>query len=138
MSALEHAQTDMNRGVAERIRVFICDDDPDLRTLLRIRLERDPEISVVGEASDGATALEGIVRTRPDVALVDAVMPRLSGFEVIDRLRAIAPDIRAVMLSGSTTRHSPRAVKLAGGVACLQKAAGLRAVVPAIREAAGR
>jgi len=138
MSALDHLHAGVAADAAERIRVFICDDDPDLRTLLRIRLERDPDISVVGEASDGAAALEGIVRTRPDVALVDVVMPRLSGFEVIDRLRAIAPDIRAVMLSGSTTRHSGRAVKVAGGVACLQKGAGLRAVVPAIHEAAGR
>lgn len=137
MSTLEHLHTGVDDDAAERIRVFICDDDPDLRTLLRLRLERDPEIKVVGEAADGAAALEGIVRTRPDVALLDVVMPRLSGFEVIDRLRAIAPDIRAVMLSGSTTRHSRRAVKVAG-VACLQKAAGLRAVVPAIHEAAGR
>ena len=138
MSALEQVPAGLEHGVDGQIRVFICDDDPDLRALLRIRLERDPGIAVVGEASDGAAALDGIVRTRPDVAVVDLVMPRLSGFEVIDRLRTAAPDTRAIMLSGSSTRSSRRAVEGAGGVACLEKAAGLRAVVPAIHAAAGR
>lgn len=138
MSALEHAPAGLAHRADEQIRVFICDDDPDLRALLRIRLERDPEIAVVGEASDGAAALEGIIRTRPDVAVVDLVMPRLSGFEVLDRLRTVAPGTRTIMLSGSTTRHSKRVVEVAGGVACLQKEAGLRGVVPAVHEAAGR
>lgn len=138
MNALEQVPAGLAEELGEQIRVFICDDDPDLRALLRIRLERDPEISVVGEAGDGAAALEGIVRTRPDVAVVDLVMPRLSGFEVMNRLRTVAPSTRTIMLSGSVTDRSSRVVHAAGGVACLQKASGLRSVVPAIHEAAGR
>jgi len=138
MSAVEPAVTTIAREADERIRVFICDDDPDLRALLRLRLERDPDVTVVGEAADGSAALEGIATTHPDVVVVDLVMPRLSGFEVIERLRRVAPDVRAILLSGSVTERTAQVVRAAGAVACLPKAAGLRAVLPAIREAAGR
>ena len=123
---------------SEPIRVFVVDDHPMIRHGLAAMIRAEREFEWVGDAADGADALRLAPALAPDLVLVDLVMPRLSGFEVIDRLRTVAPDTRAIMLSGSATRSSRRAVEGAGGVACLEKAAGLRAVVPAIHAAAGR
>ncbi len=67
------------------IRVLICDDEEMVRTGLRLVLDREPDIEVVAEASDGLDALEQIERHAPDVVLMDVRMPRLGGIEATRR-----------------------------------------------------
>lgn len=67
------------------IRVLICDDEEMVRTGLRLVLDREPDIDVVAEASDGLAALEQIERHAPDVVLMDVRMPRLDGIEATRR-----------------------------------------------------
>jgi len=71
------------------IRVAIADDQPVVRMGLRVLIEREDDLEVVGEADDGGTALELVRRTHPDVLLLDIRMPGVDGLET---LRAIADD----------------------------------------------
>jgi DNA-binding NarL/FixJ family response regulator len=67
------------------IRVLVCDDEEMVRTGLRLVLDREPDIEVVAEASDGLAALDAIERFAPDVVLMDVRMPRLDGIEATRR-----------------------------------------------------
>lgn len=73
------------------VRVLIVDDDPLVRSALRLMLGADPMIEVVGEAADGAQAVDAVRSLRPDVALMDIRMPVLDGIEATARITAM-PD----------------------------------------------
>jgi DNA-binding NarL/FixJ family response regulator len=75
--------------------VLIADDEPDVRLLLRLGL-RHHSIVVVGEASDGHEVLAECARERPDAIVLDLLMPRMNGFEVIPELQRDHPQIGIV------------------------------------------
>jgi DNA-binding NarL/FixJ family response regulator len=81
------------------MRVLIADDHGIVRSGLRLLLERQPDIEVVGEAADGAEARELAVRERPDLAILDVKMPKLTGLQVARELHAQAPTIKVLILS---------------------------------------
>ncbi|HEY2636432.1 MAG TPA: response regulator transcription factor [Solirubrobacteraceae bacterium] len=113
------------------VRVFIADDVADVRELLRAQLAGDPDLDVVGEAANGRAALEGILHTEPDVALVDLSMPALDGVEVVRGLRDAGLDARVLVISAGTPAQEARA-REAGAHGYLSKpvpAAKLRAAV---------
>ena len=83
----------------EPIRVFLADDHPVVRQGLRTFLESRPGMEVVGEAGDGDSAVEHVARLRPDVVLMDLVMPGGDGVAAIRRIRERAPDTRVVVLT---------------------------------------
>ena len=82
------------------ISVFLVDDVPELRELIRYGMEGDPGFEVVGEAGDGRTALEGISQTRPAAVLLDLSMPDMNGFEAIPEIRSRDAEVAIVILSG--------------------------------------
>jgi DNA-binding NarL/FixJ family response regulator len=86
--------------MTEPVRVFLCDDVPDIRMLMRFALEEDPSLNVVGEADDGVAAVEGIASMQPDIVLLDLSMPGLDGLEVIGRLREVSPQTGIIIFSG--------------------------------------
>jgi CheY-like chemotaxis protein len=86
--------------MTEIVRVFLCDDVPDIRMLMRFALEEDPALDVVGEADDGLAAVEGIASMQPDIVLLDLSMPGLDGLEVIGRLREVSPRTGIIIFSG--------------------------------------
>lgn len=81
------------------IRVLLVDDQVLMRRGLRKLLEVEDGIKVVGEAADGVEALRLIPETRPEVALVDARMPRMDGVELIKRLSQEHPRVAAIVLT---------------------------------------
>ncbi|TMR95081.1 response regulator [Nonomuraea basaltis] len=81
------------------VRVLLVDDQELMRQGLRKLLEIEECIEVVGEAADGVAALAAVDETRPDVALVDARMPRMDGVELITRLTVEHPSVAAIVLS---------------------------------------
>jgi DNA-binding NarL/FixJ family response regulator len=81
------------------IRVLIVDDQVLMRRGLRKLLEVEDGIEVVGEAADGVEALQLVPETRPDVALVDARMPKMDGVELIGRLSEEHPRVAAIVLT---------------------------------------
>src|SRR5688572_13435617 len=77
---------------APPLRVLVVDDEEDIRVLLRAQLER-AGYTVAGEAADGMEALAHCDRDLPDAVVLDLLMPRLNGFEVIPKLRSKHPDV---------------------------------------------
>ena len=84
---------------AEDVRVLIADDHGIVRSGLRMLLERQQDIEVVAEASDGAAARDLAIRERPDLAILDVKMPKLTGLQATREIREQAPDVSVLILS---------------------------------------
>ena len=87
------------------IRTLIVDDQNLIREGIRMLLEKASEIEIVGEASNGETALEKIQAIRPDVVLLDIDMPGINGLTVADQIRLKFPQVKAIMLSSHEERR---------------------------------
>jgi DNA-binding NarL/FixJ family response regulator len=102
-------------------RVVLADDYADMRALVRLALERSGRFEVVGEAPDGAEAIEQARAHQPDLLLLDLSMPVLSGIEALPRIREAAPATKVVVLSGfGSAQMEPMAIA-GGAVGYLEK-----------------
>lgn len=81
------------------IQLLLVDDHEVVRTGLRMLLESQPDIIIVGEASNGMQALEMVARLKPDVVVMDITLPDISGIETTRRIKAAHPDIAVVALT---------------------------------------
>ncbi|MEL6616082.1 MAG: response regulator, partial [Bacteroidota bacterium] len=79
--------------MSEPVRALIVDDEPHGRRGVRIRLDRTPEVEVVGECANGREAVQAIAELRPDLVFLDIQMPGLDGFGVIE---TVGPDAMPV------------------------------------------
>lgn len=100
---------------ASKGNVVIVDDNDMTRTLLRGLLVSEGYL-VVGEASNGESGLDTVLRVQPHLVCLDVNMPRSSGLEVLERLRKQAPDQVVVMVTGNTERETVQAA-ISGGAA---------------------
>src|SRR3954451_16441977 len=90
------------------ISIYLVDDVPELRELVRYGMEDDPGFLVVGEAGDGRSALEGIAAPPRAVVLLALLMPDMNGLEAILEIRKSDPDVAIIVLSGfSADRMGP-------------------------------
>jgi DNA-binding NarL/FixJ family response regulator len=87
------------------VRVLIADDHGVVRGGLRLLLDRQPDMEVVGEAADGAEAVEQALRHRPDVCILDVSMPKLTGLQATRAILAQAPDTDVLILSMHDDEH---------------------------------
>ncbi|MEA2193404.1 MAG: hypothetical protein QOI73_3525 [Solirubrobacteraceae bacterium] len=115
------------------ISVLVVDDHAVVRQGLRTFLELQEDIAVVGEAGDGEAALEAVARLRPDVVLMDLVMPRLGGVRAIERLRALAPATRVIVLTSFLDEDKVLPAVRAGAAGYLLKDVQPAELVRAIR-----
>jgi two-component system NarL family response regulator len=120
---------------AERLRVVVVDDHPFYRQGL-IKLLMDSGIEVVGEAANGAMAIDVVEQTAPDVVVVDLRMPGLSGVETTRRLCARTPSSRVLVLSVSDEESDVTDAILAGALGYVVKDAPVEQVIAGIRAAA--
>ncbi len=115
------------------IKVFLADDHAVVRDGLRLLLEAEEGISVVGDASDGRKAVREVERLRPDVAVMDIAMPELNGIEATRQIRESCPSTQVVILSMLDTKeHIFRALQYGARGYLLKESAG-REVVKAVR-----
>ena len=83
----------------KQIRILLADDHVVMRRGLRLLLENQPGFVVVAESSDGREAVQQAETVKPDVVVMDIAMPNLSGIEAAERITALLPETRIVILS---------------------------------------
>ena len=81
------------------IRVLIADDHGIVRSGLKMLIDRQPDMEVASEAEDGIEAVEKVLSDRPDVAVLDVSMPRLTGLHAARQIRSHTEDVQVLMLS---------------------------------------
>ena len=81
------------------MRLVIADDHGVVRGGLRLLLDRQADMKVVGEAADGAEAVTQTLAHRPDIAILDVAMPRLTGLQATREIKTLAPDVDVLILS---------------------------------------
>ena len=99
---------------SQTYKVLIADDHTILREGLRALLEASPDITVIGEASDGHEAVLMANALTPDVVLIDLSMPKINGTEAIEMMRKRNPDLRIIALTVHRTEEYVRATLDAG------------------------
>jgi DNA-binding NarL/FixJ family response regulator len=118
---------------AKRARVVIVDDHPAVREALAIRIGRQHDLEVCGEAADAKEALHLIADTRPDVAVVDISLKDSNGIDLIKRIKDRNDDVRILVWSmHSESLYADRALR-AGALGYINKDQATDKIVEAIR-----
>lgn len=120
------------------IQVLLVDDEPSILRGLRMRLALEPDIAIVGEATDGSAAVELASRFNPDVVLMDVNMPVMDGIAATRELAARVPGSAVVILSMHDDHATVDRARAAGAVQFVAKQRMDGALVAAIRNAAGK
>ncbi|GAA1552368.1 response regulator transcription factor [Kribbella sancticallisti] len=119
------------------IRVLLVDDEELVRTGLRMILDAEPDITVAGDAADGAAALARLEELGPDVVLMDIRMPRMDGLEATRRICADGSGAKVIVLTTFDLDEHVYAALAAGASGFLLKDAPASQLVHAIRVVAG-
>ena len=122
--------------MTEQVRVVIADDQPLVRSALRLILEGDPDVTVLGEAADGQGALDAARRLRPDIVLLDLHMPGRDGVWASERISELAPGVRVLVLTAFDTDRLVSAALRAGAVGFLLKDSSSEQILEAVHDAA--
>ncbi len=117
----------------DKIRIVIADDHAVVREGTRTLLEREEDMEVVGEASDGEEAVKVIEKNKPDVAILDISMPKLSGIEVTKRIKSRLPSTGILILTAYDNDEYVFALLEAGAAGYLLKDVSGTEIVEAIR-----
>jgi DNA-binding NarL/FixJ family response regulator len=113
-------------------KVFIVDDHPIMRSGLAQLIENEPDLTVVGDACDAATALTGIVETKPDIVIVDISLPGKNGLELIKDVRAVQRSVALLVHSMHDESLYVERVLRAGAQGYLMKHEGGKMLIEAI------
>jgi NarL family two-component system response regulator LiaR len=120
--------------MSDTIRVVISDDHAIVRSGIRALLATEPDIVVVGEATDGDETVVAAERLRPDVILMDLVMPESDGITAIRQIAATLPDVRILVLTSFAGDNQVFPAIKAGALGYLLKDTGPEDLVRAIRQ----
>jgi CheY-like chemotaxis protein len=121
-----------------RIRIVLVDDHIVMRQGLARLLRLEPEFEIIGEASDGESAVKFIRDVRPDVVLMDISMPGMDGIEATRIIHSELPEICVIGLSMFEGEGHAALMREAGAVNYLTKSGPAEAVIDAIRDCARR
>ena len=118
------------------VRLVLVDDHPMFREGLRRLLEVSAGFKVVGEAGDGQQGLDLCMALRPDIVLLDVEMPRLTGLEVLARLRDVSSGVAAILLTAEISRRDILEAVMLGARGVLLKTVDGDALLKCLREVA--
>jgi DNA-binding NarL/FixJ family response regulator len=119
------------------IRILLADDHSVVRMGLAALISTEPGFAVVGQAADGAEAVAMYRNLRPDVVLMDLLMPNLTGTQALAAIRGEFPDARVLILSTSDGDDDVFRALHAGAAGYILKSSPGEALIPAIRAVAG-
>lgn len=122
------------RDTGGMIRVLLVDDLPAVRHGLRLRLGLEADLTVVGEAADGQTALKLAGELLPDVIIMDLTMPSMDGLVAAGALRGLAPRSRVVMLTLRDDLRTRQRAAEAGAAALIAKYEPSERLIETIRQ----
>jgi RNA polymerase sigma factor (sigma-70 family) len=115
------------------ITIFLADDHAVVRDGLRLLLEAQPDLKVIGDAANGREAVRRVAQLHPDVVLMDIAMPELNGIEAAREIDEVCHSTQIIILSmHSTTEHVFRALQAGARGYLLKESAGIE-VVNAVR-----
>ncbi len=120
--------------MGEIIRVYITDDHPIVRRGIRQLLSTEPGIEVVGEATNGRDAVSDVDVLKPDIILMDLIMPGMDGIEATRQIKAGHPSIQILVLTSFATDDKIFPAIKAGALGYLIKDTGPEELVHAIRQ----
>jgi two-component system, NarL family, response regulator NreC len=118
------------------ITIFLADDHPVVRRGMRALLESEPDFAVVGEAGDGLETVRLVERLRPDVLILDLMMPSLGGLEVLRIVGQRSPQTRVVVLSMHSNNAFVAEALKNGATGYVLKGSPEEDLIQAVREAA--
>jgi DNA-binding NarL/FixJ family response regulator len=119
-----------------RLRVFLADDHEMLREGLRMLVNSQSDMEVIGEAADGRAAIKGVTELRPDVAVLDISMPELNGLQATERIKQTCPEARILTLTRHTDDGYLQLLLKAGVSGYVLKQSASSVLVTAIRAVA--
>jgi PAS domain S-box-containing protein len=127
------SQKEVKGDSEKRLRVILVDDHMVMRQGLSGLLRAEPDIEIIGEASDGQSAIDLIRELRPDVVLMDISMPGMDGIQATRIIHKELPEVRIIGLSMFQEGEQQAAMREAGAVAYLTKTGPSEALIGAIR-----
>lgn len=119
-----------------KLRVMVVDDHEVVRLGMRAALDAEPDIAVVGEATNGAEALAKVPVLGPDVILMDVRMEKLGGIEACREITSLHPDVRVIMLTSFDDDDALAASLVAGARGYLLKNVSRADLLRAVRQVA--
>ena len=124
----------MNKG--KKIRILLADDHLVVRMGIASIISYEDDLEVVAEASDGKEAMRLAKQLRPDVVLMDLVMPHMGGVEATAAIRAACPETRVIILTTYGTSSDLKAAMDAGACGALSKTSSQNEIIDALRKTA--
>jgi DNA-binding NarL/FixJ family response regulator len=119
------------------IRILVVDDNPLIRATLTETFDAQPDMEVVGEAGDGAHAVQLARTLSPDAVVMDVRMPRMDGLAALRRIVGDGIPCRVLILASGDVELYQRAAEGAGAVGAVDKAAPVADLLGAVRMAGG-
>lgn len=114
------------------IKVLVVDDHAILRDGIRSLLENQEDIMVVGEADNGATAIEFLKKSQPDIVLMDISMPKMNGLEATQIIKQQFPSVKVLILTQHDSREYISPALQAGAAGYVLKRSGRREMLNAL------
>jgi two-component system, NarL family, nitrate/nitrite response regulator NarL len=117
---------------AKPIRIVLVDDSPLYRGTIRSILEKQPNLQVVAEAANGVYGIQAVKTHKPDVVMMDIIMPVLNGIEATRKIKSEHPNVRVIVLSMHDAESISTAAYGAGACWCLSKGCSSKEIIQAI------
>lgn len=137
-TSTSYARPAVKAAAGSALRILVADDHLVYRMGIRSLVSNEPGMKVVGEASDGGTAIELYRKLQPDVMLLDLRMPMKGGIDVVETIRAEFPDARILIVTSYQTEEEIFRVLRAGALGYVLKDMGRETLIEAIRSVQAR
>ena len=123
----------MDEAAPQRVRIGLADDHQMFRDAVRRLLDAEPDLVVVGEASDGAEAVALTLQYEPDILLLDVAMPHGNGMQVLQQIAAASKATRIIMVTGAVEEDELRQALRLGARGFVLKESGAMQLLESIR-----